>query len=128
MVRQCLGRNRTGDPCSAYVPEGESWCRWHDPSRAAEREEWRKRGGSNRSSRARARRQLASAVMAIEEIDAFLCASLVKVAGGRMEPSVGSAVATIAKTIVGIRTAGELEKRLEELERTAGIGTMRRIG
>jgi len=66
--------------------------------------------------------------MSIEDMDAFLCASMVKVAAGRMEPNIGTAVATIAKTVVGIRTAGELERRLEDLERQAGIGSIRRIG
>jgi hypothetical protein len=82
----------------------------------------------NRSNRARARKQLADAVLTIDDLDAFLCRALVHVAAGRMEPNVGSAVATLAKTVVAIRTAGELERRLEELERQAGISSMRRIG
>ncbi len=47
---------------------------------------------------------------------------------GRMEPGVGSAVATLARTVVTIRTAGDLEKRLEALEATAGVGNVRRFG
>jgi len=128
MATQCQGTNRTGEPCSAYVEPGAAWCRWHDPARAEERIAWSRRGGQARSNRARARRQLADAVLSIDDLDALLCSSMVKVAAGRMEPNVGSAVATIAKTVVGIRTAGELERRLEELERAAGIGPIRRIG
>jgi hypothetical protein len=66
--------------------------------------------------------------MTIGDLDAFLCASLVKVAAGRMEPGVGSAVATLARTVVAIRTAGEIERRLEHLEQVAGIAQVRRIG
>ena len=66
-------------------------------------------------------------VMSINDLDAFLCASMTRVAAGRMEPNVGSAVATLAKTVVAIRTAGELERRLEELERQAAT-RMGRIG
>jgi len=66
--------------------------------------------------------------MSIEDMDAFLCTSMVKVAAGRMEPNVGSAVATIAKTVVGIRSTGDFEKRLEELEQAAGVGNVRRFG
>ncbi len=65
--------------------------------------------------------------MTIDDLDALLCSALVKVAGGRIEPGVGSAMATIAKTVVAIRQASELERRLEELERAAGIGPIRRI-
>jgi len=100
---------------------------WHDPDREAEREEWRRRGGENRSNKARARKQLAGQVMSVSDMDAFLCASMVKVAAGRMEPNVGSAVATLAKTVVAIRTAGETERRIEDLERQAGIGSVRRF-
>jgi hypothetical protein len=59
--------------------------------------------------------------MSIEDMDAFLCASMVKVAAGRMEPGVGSAVAGIARTIVTIRTASDLEARLSALEAAAGV-------
>ena len=128
MVTQCQGTNRTGEPCSAHVDDGQIWCRWHDPNRAEERTEWSRKGGQARSNRARARKQLADAVMTIGDLDAFLCASLVKVAAGRMEPNVGSAVATLARTVVTIRSTGELEKRIEALEQSAGIAPVRRIG
>ncbi len=121
MATQCQGTNRTGEPCSAHVYDGAEWCRWHDPARAADRAEWSRKGGVARSNRARARKHLADAVMSIEDMDAFLCASMVKVAAGRMEPGVGSAVAGIARTIVTIRTASDLEARLSALEAAAGV-------
>jgi len=126
MDSKCKAPNRTGKPCSAtHFKDG--YCRWHHPDLEAQRAAERAAGGQARSNKARARRQLADAVMSIEDMDAFLCASMVKVAAGRMEPNVGSAVATLAKTVVAIRQASELERRLEELERAAGIGPMRRI-
>ncbi len=128
MASQCQGMNRDGKPCSAHVYDGQSWCRWHDPDRAQERAEWSRRGGAARSNKARARKQLAEQLMTINDIDALLCSALVKVAAGRLDPGVGSAMATIAKTVVGIRTAGELERRLDQLEQAAGIGPIRRIG
>lgn len=128
MANQCLGTNRDGNPCSAYVAEGDTWCQWHNPARASERTEWARKGGSARSNKARARKQLAEQAMAIEDIDALLCTALVNVSEGRLEPGVGSAMAGISKTIVGIRSASDLERRLEELERASGIGPVRRIG
>lgn len=128
MATQCLGTNRDGGPCSGHVSEGQEWCQWHDPKREAERQEWRRRGGQKKSNKQRARKQMADAVLSISDLDALLCVALKQVAAGRMEPGVGSSMANLAKTITTIRTASDLERRLEELERAAGIGTIRRIG
>jgi hypothetical protein len=65
--------------------------------------------------------------LTIDDLDALLCRALVQVAGGKMEPGVGTSMAGIARTIVVIRTAGELERRIESLEQSAGIGAMRRF-
>jgi hypothetical protein len=58
-------------------------------------------------------------VLTIDDLDAFLCRALVHVAAGKMEPGIGTSMATIARTITTIRSTGELERRLEELERQA---------
>ena len=127
MDRKCKAPNRAGGSCGAtHFRDG--FCRWHHPELEAQRQAERAAGGQARSNKARAQRQLRDAVLSIDDLDALLCRALVQVAAGKIEPGVGSAVATIAKTITGIRTAGELERRLEELERAAGIGPIRRIG
>jgi len=127
MDSKCKAPNRTGKPCSAtHFKDG--YCRWHHPDLEAQRAAERAAGGQARSNRARARKQLADAVMSITDLDGMLCRALVQVASGRMEPGIGTSMAGIAKTIVGIRATGELERRLEELERAAGIGPIRRIG
>lgn len=128
MATQCQGTNRTGEPCSAHVYDGQTWCRWHDPNRAEERTAWSRKGGTARSNKARARKQLAEQLMTINDIDALLCSALVKVAAGRLDPGVGTAMATISKTITTIRSTGDFEKRLEELEQAAGVGNVRRFG
>ena len=128
MASQCQGTSRTGEPCSAHVYEGQTWCRWHDPNRAEERAEWSRKGGEARSNKQRARKQLAAAVLSIDDLDAFLCLALQRVGTGAMEPNVGSAMASIAKTITTIRSTADFEKRLEDLERAAGIDSVRRIG
>jgi hypothetical protein len=126
MDRTCTSPNRAGGPCGAQHWK-DGYCRWHHPELEAQRQAERSAGGQARSNRARARKQLADAVLTVNDLDALLCRALVQVAAGKLEPGVGSAMAGIAKTVVGIRTAGELERRLEELERAAGIGTLRRI-
>jgi hypothetical protein len=57
--------------------------------------------------------------LTIDDLDALLCRALVQVAAGKMEPGVGTSMAGIARTVVAIRSTGELERRLEELERQA---------
>ena len=128
MASHCQGKNRDGAPCSAHAYEGETWCRWHDPARATERAAWSRKGGAARSNKARARRQLADAVLTINDLDGLLCRALVQVAAGRLEPGVGSSMAGIAKTIVAIRQASDFEKRLQELEQTVDVGNIRRHG
>jgi hypothetical protein len=126
MDMKCKAPNRTGKPCSAtHFRDG--WCRWHHPELEGQRQAERAAGGQARSNKVRARKQLADAVLTINDLDGLLCRALVQVAGGRMEPGVGSSMAGIAKTVVAIRQASELERRLEELERAAGIGPIRRI-
>jgi hypothetical protein len=66
-------------------------------------------------------------VLSIDDLDALLCTSLAKVASGRMGPNVGGAMAGIARTIVAIRTASDLERRIEALELQAGVGNVRRF-
>jgi hypothetical protein len=57
--------------------------------------------------------------LTIDDLDALLCRALVQVAGGHLEPGVGTSMAGIARTITTIRSTGELERRIEELERQA---------
>ncbi len=62
---------------------------------------------------------MADAVLTINDLDGLLCRALVQVAAGALEPGVGTSMAGIARTIVVIRSTGEIERRLEELERQA---------
>lgn len=67
----------------------------------------------------------------LSEVDAAMCKALVDVLSGELEPGIGTAAATIARTVSAIRVAAGLEERLsalEELERSAGVGTVRRFG
>jgi hypothetical protein len=46
--------------------------------------------------------------------------ALSEVHNGDLSPSQGTAMATIAKALVAVLTAGELEERLRDLERKTG--------
>ena len=58
---RCTATTARGDPCGAYACSGSEWCFWHDPSRAEDRAEARRRGGL-----ARHGRSLAGAVGSVE--------------------------------------------------------------
>ena len=124
MPNQCKHPNRTGGPCGAsHFRDG--WCRWHHPDLESQRQAERAAGGAARSNKARARKQLADAVLTINDLDGLLCRALVQVAAGKLEPAVGTSMAGIARTITTIRTASELESRLSALE--AQVSPIRRL-
>ncbi len=124
MPNQCKHPNRTGGPCGAsHFRDG--WCRWHHPDLESQRQAERAAGGAARSNKARARKQLADAVLTINDLDGLLCRALVQVAAGKLEPGVGTSMAGIARTITTIRTASELESRLSALE--AQVSPIRRL-
>ena len=129
MHTKCKERNRAGEPCSA-LHYRDGYCRWHHPDLETQRQAERAAGGQSRSNRARARKQLQDSVMSITDLDGLLCGALLKVATGRLEPGIGTAMAGLARTIVTIRTSGELERRLTELEAAANLdgANIRRFG
>jgi hypothetical protein len=46
--KKCKGKKRDGTPCNAWALTGSDYCFTHDPEKALERAEARKRGGYNR--------------------------------------------------------------------------------
>src|SRR5687767_5159922 len=119
MPTQCSAQNKSGSPCSAQ-PWKEGLCRWHHPDLEAQRAEERRRGGKNKSNKARARRQMAAAALTPGEIQGYVAQALQGVLDGSVTPGVGNAVASLARAAVAVREATELEERLRELEARAG--------
>jgi hypothetical protein len=97
------------------------YCQWHDPELAEERSRWQVAGGKSKSNKSRARKKVLAAGMELGEIDGALCQALQDVLAGRLEPGVATAAATVARTISQLRTVADIEKRLEELEKQAGL-------
>lgn len=118
---KCQGTNRDGDPCSATPQPGKQWCVWHDPDRAEERAQWNREAGRAKSHKVQARKKVLTAGLDLGEIDAALCKALLDVLKGSLEPGVATAAATVARTISQLRTDGDFEKRLKELERQEDI-------
>jgi len=56
------------------------------------------------------------------DLQGILGAVLRDVVGGRLDPGVATAAATVCRALVALRQTVELEARLVELEARAGIG------
>ena len=50
-AKRCRAVNKDGTPCQAYALAGSDYCFQHDPARAAERRDARRRGGRARHGR-----------------------------------------------------------------------------
>jgi hypothetical protein len=113
---QCTATTRAGQPCPATPQANSAWCYMHDPDRADERDEARQRGGSNRSNVARLRGLVPPRLLTI--FDA-LEQALTEVHDGALDPRQAQAMASLARALVAVLTAGELEQRVRDLESRA---------
>jgi hypothetical protein len=121
MATKCSAIAKSGSRCTVPVVAGSSFCYLHDPAMAERRREGAKKGGRNRSTKARAAAQIPEAMTATD-LAGWLSLLFTNVVEGHVEPRVGTAAATIAKVLLEVRTATAVESRLSELEARAGIG------
>ncbi len=120
MPDRCQATAKSGKPCSVTALPGDQLCAWHSPVMEERRRQWSRRGGHQRSNKARARRALPPA-MTPAELEQVLGGTLRGLLAGRFAPNVASAAAALGRTLITIREAGELETRLSELEAAAGF-------
>ena len=126
MHGRCTGTNRDGSPCSGQARPGRPWCSWHDPQLDDQRAAWRQKGGTARSNKARARKQLPAESLTLPEVQGLLSVALKGLLAGRIEPGIANASANVARAIAAVAQVGELEERLRELEAAAGVRDRRR--
>jgi len=112
----CQTTNKVGEPCSARAWR-DGLCIWHHPARAEEVAAARKRGGQARSNKARALKSLPTELMTNEQLHSYLSVVFKAVIAGRIEPGVGTASSTIARTMLELFRAIDLEARIAALER-----------
>lgn len=120
--QRCKGRNVNGGPCGARAQPGRTWCQWHDPDREEEREQWRAAGGRARSHKSRAARELASVNTDMGNLKRALFRALERVETGELEPGVANSMSTIARAIVAVSDAVDVDARLAALEERIGTG------
>ena len=122
---KCSAIARSGSRCRAAVLPGRPFCFLHDPLAEPARREGARKGGRARSNAARAKKQIPEALTP-EELAGGLSLLFRRLVAGQTEPRVATAAATIAKALLEVRAATEIEERLQALEEASGVGAGRR--
>lgn len=110
--KRCAGTTRDGRSCRAVAASG-GWCFGHDPARAAERDAARRRGGHNSAKLVRLHRLVPPRLLPVY---AALEAALSEVHSKTLDPKQATAMAAIARAMVAVLQAGEVEERVREIE------------
>jgi hypothetical protein len=111
--KRCDATCKSGQPCRVPALPCSAYCFSHDPERAEARAEARRRGGHNSGKGARLRRLVPPRLVSIFDV---LEATLAEVHDGSLEPGRANAMANVARALVAVLTAGEMEERLRALE------------
>jgi hypothetical protein len=114
---QCQGRRRDGRPCTSPLVGADGYCFAHSPTRAAERQAAQQRGGQHRASVVRLRGLCPPKLVQVYE---QLEAALGEVHAGTLPPTQAMAMAALARAMVAVLQAGELEERLRRVEERTG--------
>jgi hypothetical protein len=114
-IAACQATRRDGSPCRAPALGPSIYCFSHDPAREAQREQARRKGGHNRSGAVRLRALVPPRLLPIFDP---LERAMEEVHGGRLEPPRATAMASLARAMVAVLTAGEMEERLRRVEQT----------
>lgn len=113
---QCAATRKNGLACSATPLPGSRFCFAHDPARAEQRDAARKRGGHNRSNVARLRGLMPAR---LEPVFNLLESALTEVHAGSLAPARATAMASVARALIDVYQAGELEDRVRRIEARA---------
>lgn len=113
---RCESTKRNGEPCQAQALPNSPHCWAHDPARAEQRAEARSRGGRNSAKIHRLRGLVPPRLVAVYD---RLEEALGEVHDGELDPKRAQAMASLAKAMVAVLTAGEIEQRLRDLETAA---------
>lgn len=121
MATKCPALTRTGAPCRGTPRHGREHCFSHDPEIADRRHQGSIRGGFGKRATVRARKKLRDAEMEPRDVAGLLCLAMHEVSAGTMEPGVGQALGSMARSLMAVQETCLLSDRLAELEHAAGI-------
>src|SRR2546423_1871293 len=116
--RECAGERRDGRPCTSPLVGADGYCFAHSPTKAAERAAASARGGQHKASVVRLRGLCPPKLITVYE---QLEEALGECPRGALPASRAFGMAALARAMVAVLQAGELEERLRRIEgRTAG--------
>ncbi len=110
--KRCDGTRKDGRPCEAVAVAG-STCFAHDPARESDRDAARIKGGKNSAKITRMHRLIPPRLLPVY---AELEAALGEVHAGVLDPRQATAMAALARAMVGVLQAGEVEERVRDIE------------
>lgn len=114
----CSQVKSDGTLCDARALHGSTYCFFHDPDSAADRDAARKKGGQERSRKAAVLppdtpdRVLATA----SDVTALLAETINQVRRGELDTRISNAVGYLASILLNAKERDEMERRLERLE------------
>ncbi len=111
--KRCAGTRRDGTPCGAAVMGPGTLCYAHDPARATERDQARRKGGTNSATRHRLDRLVPAT---LRTMIADLLDAMGDVRAGTLDPRQASALAALGGVVTRAYSVGVLESRIEALE------------
>jgi len=101
---------------------GSSHCINHTAAVTDEqRRAWAARGGKNSSAKARAKAAIPGAAMDSAEIGGWLSVCFRRLIVAQMDPGLGNAISGMAKAMLAVQAAGEIEERLASLEEAVAM-------
>ena len=114
---KCRGSRSDGAPCASPIIAESGYCFAHDPARIEEATKARRRGGKASAAMERTRRLAPSS---LRDTYSALEAALAEVHEGRLAPPRAQAMASLARAMIAVVTAGEVEERVRSLEDLLG--------
>lgn len=119
MAVKCSAIARSGSRCNSPVLPDQAFCWVHSPDAAEARREASRKGGKNRSAQARAQKLLPDA-MTTDELAGWLSVAFKQTLSGRLDPKVGSAVATLARALLEAQSAAA-QPAIEDLQEQLAV-------
>lgn len=113
---QCSAMRTTGERCRATALPDRPQCFAHDPDNRERATAARRKGGTNRSTPARAAKHIPKDMA---DLLSTLMTAITEVHDGELDHRPATAMASLASAVVRIHETAELQQRLEALEAAA---------
>jgi hypothetical protein len=112
---RCESLKRDGTRCGAPALAGSARCYFHDPAKAEERQQARRRGAKTRNRKPPPPTHDLT-LGTVTDVAKALAKVINEVRRGTLEPKVGNSIAALVSQLLAALKGGELEQRLAALE------------